>query len=112
MILDWNHVYLLGWNDETGKSHLSSWTGDQKVHDFVVIGATDGRPPLWGQMPNNPETRLEAMPEGLSHEQQLAHAKARGGLRAFGWYYEEGFDLKQDGVNMWGQPRIVVVRRP
>lgn len=46
--LDWDHVYLLGWYDSKGKPYLSTWSGDLKKVEVVVVGFNHALgPPLW-----------------------------------------------------------------
>ncbi len=88
--LDWNHVYLLGWYDHSGRSHLSTWHGDFPVVTVVVFGVNPLNIPLWDALVP-PNARFE-----LASSLDAAQGKARsqGGYAAFGWYIEKGFERR------------------
>ena len=90
--IDWRHVYLLGWYDETGKGYLSTWDGDLPyVH--VVVTSLAGRPmPLWrGAVPRGAEMHL--VPDEVADlRQRVAYATKMGGYYALAWYLEDGFE--------------------
>jgi hypothetical protein len=89
MIIDWDHVYLLGWRTSDGRSHLSTWIGDLPWVNVIVFD-TDC-PPMWNAPVKN--ATVELMPSQYKTlEEQVKHATERGGLCAFGWYVEKGID--------------------
>ena len=86
MIIDWNHVYLLGWFDCFGKCYLTTWTGDMPPVDCVIIG---WQPPLWNSPIQNQS--IEPMIDSAkTTEEKIEYASQRGGVYAFGWYFKEG----------------------
>lgn len=101
--IDWNHVYILGWWDETGRHYLTSWDGDCPYVNVVVVGATGGKVPVWA-FPVKSGLELVEVPEDkVTREDQLAYARERGGYLALAWYIEEGFERKPPGPDpLWG----------
>ena len=81
---DWQHIYLLGWEDHAGQSYLSTWSGDLPWVEVVVHNTQ--LVPLWNA-PVPPSARLESIPEG---EDGREYAQRVGGFFAFGWYVKEG----------------------
>ncbi len=81
---DWDHVYILGWEEPGGKSSMSSYilSKGTVVVDVVVIGAA--RPPGWNA-PVPDGCSIEWMPEQfVTTEERVAYATSRGGLYAYG----------------------------
>lgn len=89
-IVDWDHVYLLGWYDETGRSYLSTWDGDHP-YVYVVVTHLGGRQmPLWkAPVPRGAE--LQLVPDMKEHQERVAYATSKGGFLAIAWYIEDGF---------------------
>lgn len=91
-ILDWNHVYLLGWYDKTGRAYLSTWMGDRPMVHVIVKNHHSFGPPLW-RAPAPARCTLEGFPEDVTTlEDRVTYATAHGGSYAFGWYYDEPFE--------------------
>jgi len=78
----WDHVYLLGWYDESGKAFLTTWDGDKPVRSFVVTGVDSINMPLWNApVPKN--AAIHAVPMGKDPQ---IHARELGGFHAIGWW--------------------------
>ncbi len=92
---DWSQLYLLGWYDSLGRPMLSSWDGDLPLVHVVVFGATATTMPLW-RSPVTPDMKFEVIPDGEDHQ---AYARRRGGLYAFGWFVEKGFERRSRNLN-------------
>ena len=98
-LLDWSHVYLLGWLDGKGTRHLTAWSGNRPTETFVITGPWQVHgPPLWSATHNfhafaggSPVDRfgIHAIPDG---EDPVAVADRLGGCLAIGWYIEDGFE--------------------
>ncbi len=86
--IDWDHVYLLGWYDQAGRSYLTSWDGPS---DYVhVVVKTAQSPPMWSA-PVPPGAELAAMPEHLTTlTDRVQYATSIGGVYAFGWLMNLG----------------------
>lgn len=100
MILDWNHVYLLGWYDQSGRGHLTTWYGDRETTKVIVTGpmVKSFGPPLWKSPtlfdnktcpgPSVDQYTLHEIPDGFSPQ---GFARRLNGVVAIGWYIPEGF---------------------
>jgi len=90
MKIDWEHIYLLGWDSPDGKRNLTSWHGKHPWVDVVIVGATDFDMSklVWNSPLHGSFSMLE-VPAGVNAQW---YAKEKGGLRAFGWYMEDGVD--------------------
>jgi len=93
MRIDWEHVYLLAWWDEKGKSYLTTWDWNRPYVHVVVTGLDGWHMPLW-KHPDVPSgAQLHLVPDEVSNFQhRLEYAALRGGYLALGWYIEEGFE--------------------
>lgn len=89
--LHWDHVFLLGWYDETGKAYLSSWMGNAPMVHVVVTGVNSTRFPLW-KAPIPPNAQLHPMPKDLTPYEFVSHATSMNGYYAFGFYMEDVID--------------------
>jgi hypothetical protein len=87
-----DHVYLLGWYDETGKPFLSSWDGSRPVRNFVITGAKPTEVPLWNAAVP-PNAKLYFVPMGKDPKE---YAKELGGYHAIGWWMPK-IDRKSKG---------------
>ena len=111
-VIDWNHIYLLGWYGLNRKPYLTTWDGAHPDIHVVVTGpeVESWGPPIWAAPANcKPNTigvpsytvdqfGLHEVAEG---EDPFLKAEELGGVHAFGWYIEEGFERKwhkSDGV--------------
>ncbi len=91
-IIDWNHVYLLAWYDETGRGYLTTWDGDLPYVNVVVTGARPITMPLWAaEVPPGAGIMLVPPDRDTTREERLAFARESGGYLALGWYIAEGF---------------------
>jgi len=95
MKIDWDHVYLLGWVTSEGISSLTTWRDDGTLPriNVMVSGNFKYGPPMWNGPLYSSNCNIELIPEGISDP--IKYAKERGGLYAFGWYIEEGFNRKK-----------------
>lgn len=83
--LNWDHTYLLGWYDRTGRSFLTSWDGDLPLVGVVVVGGRPLGPPLWNA-PVPAGCVAYPVPTTLVDlEARIAYATTLGGVYAFGW---------------------------
>lgn len=88
-LIDWEHVYLLGYYGRNKEPYLSTWGGEGESVS-VVITNLSGHVPMW-DAPVPPGAQLQEVPEGVDgHE----YAEKLGGIFAFGWYAAEGFERK------------------
>lgn len=86
----WEHVYLLGWYDRSGRPYLTSWGGDMPVYDYVVVGCSPMRMPMWdAQVPEN--AKVYSIPVGKTAQD---YAKEMGGYHAIGWRSENPIKRK------------------
>jgi len=104
-IIDWNHVYLLGWYDRSVRPYYTTWSGDLPRIQVVVTGPEVEKwgPPIW-KAPANVKPNSYGFPSYPYDQYQLhevkegedweAKARELGGVRAFGWYIEQGFERK------------------
>lgn len=108
-IIDWNHVYLLGWYGPDGRPYLTTWTDTEETREnyikVVVIGpdVQQWGVPMWSA-PANCKPNSYGFPSHHYTEYQLhevkhgedADQKARemGGVKAIGWYIEQGFERR------------------
>ncbi len=108
-IIDWNHIYLLGRFDHDGHPHLTTWTSSDLMREncikFVVTGpdVIKWGVPIWSAPANCKPNNL-GFPSHHYTEYQLhevkpgedAGEKARelGGVKALGWYIEQGFERR------------------
>lgn len=91
--IDWAHVYLLGWYDETGKGYLSTWDGDLPYVYVVVTGVPAHRMPLWKAPIPTSSASLSLVPEEVTDlRQQIEYATSKGGYLAIAWYIADGFE--------------------
>lgn len=101
MSVDWEHIYLLGWHSNDGKINLTSWKGNYKWIDVVVIGATDTdmKHIMWDNALHK-DFKLILIPPLTN---KLSFAKINNGLHAFGWYLKEGINRPpmRDLVDEW-----------
>jgi len=111
-IIDWNHIYLLGWSGADRKLHLTTWSGKHPDIHVVVTGPglESCGPPIWAApancKPNSLGIPIYAVDQFGLHEvaegeDPFLKAEELGGVHAFGWYFEEGFERKwheSDGV--------------
>jgi len=107
--LDWTHIYLLGWYDDNGKPHLTTWEDNERTREsyvHVVVtgpGVREWGPPMWNApatvKPNNlgipsiPIDKFNLHPV-KPNEDWERKAQQLGGIRAFGWYIAEGFERR------------------
>lgn len=108
-IIDWDHVYLLGWYGPDGRPYLTTWIDSEETRNnyicVVVTGpeVTKWGPPIWNA-PANCKPNAYGFPshhytEYQLHEVKLGEdadekAKELGGVKAFGWYIEQGFERR------------------
>lgn len=88
MKIDLSHIYLLGWHSPDWKLNLTSWVGDKKIIDVVVVGATDNdmKHIMWSSALHKDFQLIKIPP--LTN--CVAFAKMNNGLHGFGWYLQEG----------------------
>lgn len=85
-ILDWDHIYLLGWYDSKGRGYLSSWAGSNPPIDVVVRGMGAYGPPLWNApVPTGCFAHPIPTEHTKDHMSRIAYATSIGGVYAFGW---------------------------
>lgn len=104
-IIDWNHVYLLGWYGPDGHPYFTTWSGRNLDVTVIVTGpdVQQWGPPIW-DAPANCKPNRYGFPshhysEFQLHEVKLGEdanqrAKELGGVKAFGWYFEKAFERK------------------
>jgi len=85
-IVDWCHVYLLGWYDANNQGYLTSWDGDLPYVHVVVTGYLYFGPPMW-KTPVPDGCILHEIPDNKDPQE---YAKEIGGVHAFGWYLKDG----------------------
>ncbi len=88
-IIDWDHIYLLGWMDSNCKSYLTSWQGDLPYVDVVVLSTNWQGPPLWNA-PIHKEKLEPMIDSAKTWAEKVEYATKMGGVYAFGWYFEKG----------------------
>ena len=107
--LDWNHIYLLAWYRPDGHAMLTTWRDSEESRlnyiqcvvtgpDVMVWG-----PPIWAApktakpndygVPSHPVEKFTLHPV-LPGEDWEKKAAELGGVRAYGWYFEKGFERK------------------
>jgi hypothetical protein len=93
MAIDWEHIYLLGWYDWSGRAYLTSWDGDHPVYDFVITGPSSPPKdiPMWDAPVDRETYKLYRIPPG---EEPGSYAKRLGGYHVIGWYFEEGIPAR------------------
>jgi len=79
--ISFDELYLLGWYDRIGRSHLTSWEDDGSMEHVQVVVTGDGPVPLWGNEPS-PYTKAYLVPENREWGE---YATELNGCRAFGW---------------------------
>ena len=102
MKLDWEHIYLLGWYDQSGKSYLTTWSGDLPIINVIVTGPSSLHtfgPPLWkapaqAKLPGAPLVEEFQLHEITIDDDPIEEARDLNGVVAVGWYIEEGFKRK------------------
>lgn len=108
-VIDWNHVYLLGWYDHDGKPYLTTWRDTEKTKNNYITVVVTGPdvlqygPPIWNA-PANCKPNKYGFPSHPVEEYQLHEVKVGedadekahqlGGVKAIGWYIEEGFERR------------------
>lgn len=101
--IDWDHVYLLAWYDQTGKSYLTTWDGDLPYVHVVVTGLGGRHMPLWKSSDVPSGAQLHLVPDDVTDfRQQIEYANKMGGYLALGWYIEEGFKREVVRDPIWG----------
>ena len=98
-IIDWNHIYLLGWYDYDNISYLTTWSGELPYIYVIITGPVlPYGPPIWNTIKNwrdgNHYTDFqiyEVEPKDWNNKK----AEQMHGIRAFGWYIEKGFERKE-----------------
>jgi len=125
-IIDWNHVYLLGWYGRDGQPYLTTWSDSEETRDnYITIVVTGPEvqtwgPPLWNAPANCKPNRYgfpshhyneyqlhELKPDEMTEEviggkiirqPKTAQEKAieLGGVKALGWYIKRGFVRQWD----------------
>lgn len=104
-IIDWNHVYLLGWFGRDRRAYLTTWVGKRPDITVIVTGPDilEWGPPIWDApanckpnasgIPHHPYTdyQLHEVKEG---EDSDAKAIELGGVKAIGWYFPDSFERK------------------
>ena len=104
MKIDWKHVYLLGFWYPNGKRSLTSWDGYAQRVEVVVVGdgvqkalnwKNNRRIPMW-DAPAPPDMEVRPFPSDVPDDTdvKIKYATEHGGVFAFGWYFEEGFERK------------------
>jgi len=123
-IIDWNHVYLLGWYDPDGRPHLTTWEDSDETRKNLVTVVVTGPDvaqwgvPIWSSPANckpNPygypshhyteyqlhevkpdEVTVEFICGKMTRRPKTAQEKAKelGGVVALGWYIEQGFERR------------------
>jgi len=106
-LIDWDHVYLLGWYDKTGRSYLTTWEGDRPYISVIITASAPliallhyWGPPIWDASTNHKPA--DWLPPPLHYADLELHsvgpgedakekATRLGGIVAFGWYIQEGF---------------------
>lgn len=119
-IIDWNHVYLLGWYGSDGRPHLTTWIDTEETKNnyirVIVTGPEiqEWGPPIWDAPANckpNPygfpsyDYTKYQLHEVNDSEDAQEKAKQLGGVRALGWYFEKGFERK------WHEPNRLEGRK-
>ena len=98
LLVDWEHIYLLGWYGPTGNSYLTTWWGgpDSLYLRVVVTGPVKPfGPPLWDAPA--PHKGIPWLPPLHPWQEFTLHlvgptenardkAGSLGGVEAFGWY--------------------------
>lgn len=108
-VLDWEHVYLLGWYGPEGRPYLTTWIDTEETRRNYVIVVVTGPsvqkwgPPIW-DAPANCKPNPHGFPSVSYTEFQIHEvkpggdaqkkAKELGGVKAIGWYIERGFERK------------------
>lgn len=88
MIIDWDHVYLVGYYDKSGNPILTTWISTKPRIDVVVTGCDEV--PLW-RAPIPTGCKIHEIPAGRDPGE---YAKSIGGLYAFGWYEKDEITRK------------------
>ncbi|GAH50840.1 unnamed protein product [marine sediment metagenome] len=105
-IIDWNHVYLLGWYGKDGR-YLSTYDGTV-MDNYITVVVTGPDVQQWGVpiwfSPANCKPNSYGFPSHHYTEYQLHEVKAGedadekakelGGVEAIGWYIEQGFERR------------------
>ncbi len=86
MILDWDHVELVGWYDRQGKAYLIPLQRNGPDVSVIVTGVREAQIPLL-DIPVPTGARLHAVPEDRNPFQ---YAKELAGFYAVGFYVQEG----------------------
>jgi len=104
-VIDWSHIYLLAWYGTDGRPYFTTWKGDLPHIRVIVTGPEVEKwgPPIW-KAPANCKPNAYGLPSYPFEQFQLhevkegedweAKARKLGGVRAFGWYIEQGFERK------------------
>ncbi len=93
-IIDWEHVYLLGWYDKSGKAYLTTWDDDGSMQSVnVVVTSVGTSVPMWDA--SSKGAIIHEIPFDKTPQE---YAEEIGGYHAFGWYIE-------DGITRMGLPR-------
>ena len=83
----WETFYGLGWYDEHGRAHLTSWEGDRPVVRMLSIDCAPHRIPIWHErVPAG--AKLIAIPEDPKVLDEMV--RLRSGRVVIGWSYPEG----------------------
>ena len=103
LLVDWEHVYLLGWTDREGHQYLTTWRDDpDSLHIQVVVTGPllPCGPPMWDAPAPLKDAywRPSLLPcqEFTLHlvgpgEEARDKARYLGGVSAIGWYIRDGF---------------------
>lgn len=90
MIIDLEHIFLLGWHSSNGINNLTKWSGNKPLIDIVIIGATDfDMEHIMWAAPLHKNFDILLIPYEMNPQQ---YAKDNGGLRAYGWYIKDGIN--------------------
>lgn len=109
-VIDWNHVYLLAWYGRYGEPYLTTWDDQGMKDKYITVVVTGPEvqkwgPPIWNApanckpnkwgFPSYPYTEYQ-LHEVKPDEDPEKKARELNGVRATGWYIDEGFERKWD----------------
>ncbi|GEM_PF-560051 len=92
MVLDWDHIELVGWYDHQGRAYLIPLERDGTHISVIVTGVREAEIPLL-DIPAPSQARLHMVPEDRN---PFEYAKELGGFYAVGFYMQEGVRRGRD----------------